>query len=176
MLESGNAIHRAAAEKATLVNPHAVGLLPDPVGIKVSFIDQRVDSSVDAPLNDVVRKLRFAPSNPKDHVHSRFNTKMVYRTRLAANPTSRRSNSHPARFFLGLTHQFGAFTSRLQTIGGRARLVQKEALETRANGRPRKEMRNNERRIRSRLARSLRPARSVLLRALAGKGREFALR
>jgi len=34
MLESGNAIDRAAVEKATLVNPHAVGVLPDPVGTK----------------------------------------------------------------------------------------------------------------------------------------------
>jgi hypothetical protein len=90
----------------------------------------------------------------------RFNARMVCGTRLAANPATRRSNSHPAGFFFGLAHQFGAFMSRLQTIGGTARFVQKEAVVTRTNRRPQKEIRINERRIRSQLTSSLRPARS----------------
>jgi len=52
MLESGNAIDRAAVEKATLVNPHALGVLPDPVGTKVSFIDDR------SPLTSSLRPAR----------------------------------------------------------------------------------------------------------------------
>ncbi len=30
MFQSGSAFDRATAEKATLINPHAVGLFPDP--------------------------------------------------------------------------------------------------------------------------------------------------
>lgn len=176
MLESGKSIDRAAVEKATLINSHAVGLFPDPVGIKVSVSDQRVDSSVDASLNEIMRNTRVVPSYPKDHVHSRFNVNMIYETRRAANHATRRSNSHPVGFFLGLAHQFGAFMSRLQTISAADRFVQKEAVVTQTNGRPRKEMRINQRRVRSRMTSPFRPARSVLLRARARKSREFAFR
>jgi hypothetical protein len=97
--EAGKTVERAAVEKATPVNPHAVGVFPDPTGIKVSMVDQRVNFSVGVPLNEAMRKLRVVPSYPKDHVHSRFNVKMVYGTRLTANPATRRSNSHSAGFF-----------------------------------------------------------------------------
>jgi hypothetical protein len=43
MLQSGKAIDRTAVEKATLISPHAVGLFPDPVEIRVSANDQPVD-------------------------------------------------------------------------------------------------------------------------------------
>jgi hypothetical protein len=74
-------------------------VFPDPTGIKVSMVDQRVNFSVGVPLNEAMRKLRVVPSYPKDHVQSRFNVKMVYGTRLTANPATRRSNSHSAGFF-----------------------------------------------------------------------------
>jgi len=115
--EAGKTIERAAVEKATPVNLHAVGVFPDPTGIKVSMVDQRVNFSVGVPLNEAMRKLRVVPSYPKDHVHSRFNVKMVYGTRLAANPATRRSNSHPA----------GAFASHLQLPGAAGRFVHKDA-------------------------------------------------
>jgi hypothetical protein len=125
--ESGNTIDRAAVDKATPINPHAVGLFPDPAGIKVAMVDQRVDFSMGVPLNEAMRKLPVVPNYPKDHVHWRFNVKMVYGTRLAANPATRRSNSHPASFFLGLAHQFGAFASHLQFPGAAGRFVHKDA-------------------------------------------------
>ena len=78
MLEYGKAIDWAAVEKATLINPNAVGLFTDPTGIKVPMIDQRVDFSVGTPLKEVMRKLRVVPSYPKDHVHSRFDIKTCY--------------------------------------------------------------------------------------------------
>jgi hypothetical protein len=174
--ESGKTIERAAVEKATLVNPHAVGLFPDPTGIKVSMVDQRVDFAAGVPLNESMRKLRVVPSYPKDHVHSRFNVKMVYQTRIAANPATQRSNSQPAGFFLGLAHQFGAFASHLQFPGAAGWFVHKDALFPQTNRRPRKEMRINERMIRSWLTSSFRPARSVGLGVRARKGRRFALR
>src|SRR5260221_10794015 len=52
MLQSGKAIDRTAVEKAALISPHAVGLIPDPVEIRVSANDQPVDSSVDAAINN----------------------------------------------------------------------------------------------------------------------------
>ena len=171
MLESGEAIDRAALEKATLINPNAVGLFTDPAGIKVPMVDQRVDFSVGTPLKEVMRKLRVVPSYPKDHVHSRSDVKTGYGVRPAANPATRRSNSHPAGFFLGLEHQFAAFASRLQFTGPAGRFVHKDALVAQTNGRRRKEMRINERRIRIWLTSSFRPARSMGLRARARKVR-----
>lgn len=174
-LESGKAIDRAAVEKATLINSNPVGLFTGPAGVKVPMVDQRVDFSVGSPLKEMMRKFRVLPSYPKDHVYSRFDVKTGYGARAAANPASRRNNSHRAGFFLGIADQFGAFMSRLQTIGT-ARFIQKEALVAQANGRPRKEIRINERRIRSRLTSSFRPARSIDVRARARKGRKFVLR
>jgi hypothetical protein len=169
-LESGKAIDREAAKKATPLYPQAVGLIPDPAGIKVSLIDQRIDSSVDAPLHEATRKLHVVSSYPKNHV------KTVYGTRLVANPAARRSNSHPRSFFLEIAHQFGALMSRLQTIGTADRFIQKESLVVHTNGRPRKEMRTNDRRTRRRLMSSFRAARFVGLRAQATKDRKFAVR
>ena len=171
MLESVKAIDRAAVEKATLINPNAVGLFTDPTGIKVPMIDQRVDFSVGTPLKEVMRKLRVVPSYPKDHMHSRSDVKAGYGVRAAANPATRRSNSHPAGFSLGLEHQFAAFASRLQFTGPAGRFVHKDALVAQTNGRRRKEMRINERRIRIWLTSSFRPARSMGLRARARKVR-----
>jgi len=135
------------------------------------MIDQRVDFSVGTPLKEVMRKLRVVPSYPKDHVHSRFDVETGYGVRPAANPATRRSNSHPAGFFLGLEHQFAAFASRLQFTGAAGRFVHKDALVAQTNGRRRKEMRINERRIRIWLTSSFRPARSMGLRARARKVR-----
>ena len=171
MLESVKAIDRAAVEKTTLINPNAVGLFTDPTGIKVPMIDQRVDFSVGTPLKEVMRKLRVVPSYPKDYVHSRSDVKTGYGVRPAANPATRRSNSHPAGFFLGLEHQFAAFASRLQFTGPAGRFVHKDALVAQTNGRRRKEVRINERRIRIWLMSSFRPARSMGLRARARKVR-----
>ena len=171
MLESGKASDRKAVEKATLINPDSVDLFTDPTGIKVPVIDQRVDFSVGTPLEEVMRKLRVVPSYPKDHVHSRSDVKTGYRVRPAANPATRRSNSHPAASSFGLEHQFAAFASRLQFPGPAGRFVHKDALVAQTNGRRRKEMRINERRIRIWLTSSFRPARSVGLRARARKVR-----
>jgi hypothetical protein len=87
MLESGKAIDRSAVEKATLINPHAVGLFPDPVEIKVSENDRRVDCSMDAALNKITRKLRGG--HLKDHVHRSFNVKSVSRYRPTAKLVTR---------------------------------------------------------------------------------------
>jgi hypothetical protein len=167
MAESGKAI--AAVENATLVDRHAIESSPEPAGVKVSLGDLRVDSSGEAPLDKAIWKLHVVPSDPRDQVHSRFNGTMVYGNRRPTNPANRRSHSHPTGFFLGLAHQFGVFMWRLQTISVPGRVAEKESLVTQTHGRPRKEMRINQRRI-------SRPARSALLRALARKGREFALR
>src|SRR6266446_9280738 len=124
-----------------------------------------------------MRKLRVVPSYPKDHVHSRFDVKTGSEARPAANPATRRSNSHPAGFFLGLKHQFAAFASRLQFTGAAGRFVHKDdALVAQTNGRRRKEMRIVERRIRSWLPSSFRPARSMGPRARARKGRNRSAR
>ena len=123
-----------------------------------------------------MRKLRVVPSYPKDHVHSRFDVKTGSGARLAANPATRRSNSHPAGFFLGLEHQFAAFASRLQFTGAAGRFVHKDALVAQTNGRRRKEMRIVERRIRSWLTSSFRPARSMGPRIRARKGRNRTAR
>jgi len=136
-----------------------------------SMIDQRVDFSVGTPLKEVMRKLRVVPSYPKDHVHSRFDVKTGYGARPAANPATRRSNSHPAGFFLGLEHHFAAFASCLQLTGAAGRFVHKDALVAQTNGRRRKEMRIVERRIRSWLTSSFCPARSMGPHARARKGR-----
>jgi hypothetical protein len=172
MPESGTAI--AAVENPASADPHTVGSFPDPTGTKVSPSDP--DSSVEAPLDKAIWKLRDVPSYPRHQVHSRFSVAMVYGNGRPANPPTRRSHSHPARFFLGLAHQFGAFMSRLPAIGVAARVVQKERLVAQTPRRPRKEIQINERPIRSRLTSSFRPAHSALLRSLAKKGREFALR
>jgi hypothetical protein len=141
------------------------------------MIDQRVDFSVGTPLKEVMRKLRVVPSYPKDHVHSRFDVKTGYGAGPAANPATRRSNSHPAGFFLGLEHQFAAFASRLQFTGAAGRFVHKDdAVVAQTNGRRRKEMRIVERRIRSWLPSSFRPARSMGSRARARKGRNRTTR
>jgi hypothetical protein len=87
-LESGKAIDRKAVKNAILVHPQAVGLFPDPVEIKVSANDQRVDSSIDAALNKVTRKLRGVQTRLKDHGHP-FNVKIVSRYRSAANLVTR---------------------------------------------------------------------------------------
>ena len=69
MLQSGKAIDRTAVEKATLISPHAVGLIPDPVEIRVSANDQPVDSSVDAAINKITRRLRRVQRHLKDRAH-----------------------------------------------------------------------------------------------------------
>ena len=84
MLESGKAIDRAVG-KATLINPHVVGLISDPVGIKVSANYQQVDSSIDAVFNKVTRKLRGVQSHLKHHVHQAFNVRTFSRHRPTAN-------------------------------------------------------------------------------------------
>jgi hypothetical protein len=89
MLQSGKAIDRTAVEKATLINPHAVGPYPDPVEIRVSANDQPVDSSVNAAINKVTRKLRSVQSHLKDRVHPSFNVKIVSRHRPKANLVTR---------------------------------------------------------------------------------------
>jgi hypothetical protein len=88
MLESGKAIDRTAVKNAILVHPQAVGLFPDPVEIKVSANDQRVDSSFDVALNKVTRKLRGVQTRLKDHARP-FNVKIVSRYRSAANLVTR---------------------------------------------------------------------------------------
>ena len=89
MLESGKAIDRTAVEKATLINPHAVGLFPDPVEINISANDQRVDSSIDAALNKVSEKLSGVDSHPKNHMRRRFNVKIISRYRPTAKLVTR---------------------------------------------------------------------------------------
>ena len=69
MLQSGKAIDRTAVEKATLISPHAVGLFPDPVEIRVSANDQPVDSSVDAAINKITGRLRRVQRHLKDRAH-----------------------------------------------------------------------------------------------------------
>ena len=90
MLQSGKAIDRAAVDKAALINPHAIGLFPDPVEIRVSANDQPVDSSVDAAINKVTRKLRDAQNHLRDRVHPLFNVKIVSRhsMRISQPPKS----------------------------------------------------------------------------------------
>jgi hypothetical protein len=122
MLESGKAIDRTAVKNAILVHPQAVGLFPDPVEIKVSANDQRVDSSFDVALNKVTRKLRGVPTRLKDHGHP-FNVKIVSRYRSAANLVTR-------------IHSW---------------LVDELGLAHTTNGRPWKEIRINGRSIKKRL-------------------------
>jgi hypothetical protein len=176
MLESGKAIDQAAVEKATLINPQAVtkrdlqldlapvlteirrhlsfvGLFSHPVEINVSANEERV-SFVDAPLNKITRKLRGVQIHPR-----------------AVNRVTR-IHSRPVAFYqLGLAHKIGAFVPYRQSIGGASPFVHKDARATQTNGRRRKEMRINERRIRIWLTSSFRPARSMGLRARARKVR-----
>ena len=87
MLESGKAIDRAVG-KATLIDPNVLGLISDPE-IKVSANYQQVDSSIEAVLNKVTRKLRGAQSHLKHRVHQAFNVKLISRHRPTANPVTR---------------------------------------------------------------------------------------
>jgi hypothetical protein len=85
MLESEKTIDRVAVEKATLINPHAVGPFPEPVEIRVSANYQAVDSSIDSAINKVTRRLRRVQRRLKDRVHPSFNVKNVSRHRPTAN-------------------------------------------------------------------------------------------
>jgi hypothetical protein len=85
MLESENTIDRTAVEQATLINSHAVSPFREPVEIRVSANYQAVDSSVDAAINQVTRRLRRVQHELKDPVHSPFNVKIVSRHRSSAN-------------------------------------------------------------------------------------------
>jgi hypothetical protein len=160
--ESGNAIGRAAVDKAALMNPHTVDLLSDPAGIKVLFIDPRVDSSVSPPFSETIWKIPVAPSYRKDHVHSRFNVKMVYRTKLAAKRATG-NHSRSAGLFSGLSYHFGAFILHLQAIGIANRFLQQDAIVGQTNGRP-KENRINQRRIKGRSMSSFRQVRPSSIR------------
>ena len=161
MVGSAKAIEPPAVQKAIiLINPNAVGQFTDPPGIKAPMVDQRVDFSVDTPLQEVMRKLSVVPSYPKDHVHSRFDVKTRHEARPTAHPATRRSNFHPRDFFSELEHQFAAFVLRLQFTGATGRFVDKDVLIGQTNGRWRKKMPINERRIRTWLTSSSRPVRS----------------
>jgi hypothetical protein len=119
MLQSGKAIDRTAEEKATLIDPHAVGLFPETVEIRVSPNDGPVDSSVDSAINKVTRKLRRVQRHLKDREHAPFNVKIVSRQRPTAYLAT--------RIHSWLVGEFGhAYTT---------------------NGRPRKENRINGRRL-----------------------------
>ncbi|HZC34595.1 MAG TPA: hypothetical protein VE242_03220 [Chthoniobacterales bacterium] len=102
--EPGNAVAQAGVQKATLTNNHSAGLLSDQAGIKVSFFDQRVDSSVNPPFSEAIQKIRVGPSYRKHRAH------VVDRTRSAAKPGN---HFRRPRFFSGLSRRFGAFISRL---------------------------------------------------------------
>ncbi len=160
MVESAKAIEPPAVQKAILINPNAVGQFTDPPGIKAPVVDQRVDFYVDTPLKEVMRKLSVVPSYPKDHVHSRFDVKTRHEARPTANRATRRSNSQPRDFFPELEHQFAAFVSRLRFTSATGRFVHKDVLVAQTNGRWRKKMPINERRIRTWLTSSSRPVRS----------------
>jgi hypothetical protein len=89
MLESAKAIDPTAVEKASLVSQQAVGVFPDPVEIKVSANYQQADSSVDAALFRVTRKLRGVQTHPKDRVHPSFNLRTFSRHRPTPNLVTR---------------------------------------------------------------------------------------
>ena len=110
--EPGKAVAQAPVQKATLTKSHSVGLLSDQAGIKVSFFDQRVDSSVDPPFSEAIRKIRVGPSYRKHHAHVRYNVNVVDRTKSTAKPGTGSHFRRP-RFFSGLSRRFGAFISRL---------------------------------------------------------------
>jgi len=69
MLQSGKAIDRTAVEKATLISPHAVGLFPIRLKSGYRQNDQPVDSSVDAAINKITRRLRRVQRHLKDRAH-----------------------------------------------------------------------------------------------------------
>jgi hypothetical protein len=84
--ESREAIDRTPVEKANLAPPQAVGLFPDPVGIKVSANYQQIDSSIDATLNKITGKIRGVQTRLKHHhVHQAFYVKIISRHRPTAN-------------------------------------------------------------------------------------------
>ena len=85
MLELEKTIDRTAVEKATLLNSHAVGPFPDPVEIRVSVNYRAMDSSIDAAINKVARRLRRVQAHLKDRLHPSFNVKIVSRHRSKAN-------------------------------------------------------------------------------------------
>jgi len=119
MLQSGKAIDRTAEDKATLINPHAVGLFPETVEIRVLPNDRPVDSSVDSAINKVTRTLRRVQRHLKDREHAPFDVKIVSRHRSTAYLAT--------RIHSWLVGEFGhAYTT---------------------NGRPRKENRINGRRL-----------------------------
>jgi hypothetical protein len=169
MRESGKALDWAAAETATLIDPPGmtkrdpqsdlspvlieikrhlsfVGLFPHPVEINVSENEERVVSFVDAALNKITRKLRDVQIHQKNHVHSSFNPKAV-------NLVTR-IHSRPVAFYqLGLAHKIGAFVPYRQSIGGAGLFVHKDALATQTNGRSRKKIHSDSRRLERQLAR-----------------------
>jgi hypothetical protein len=171
MRESGKAIDRAAVEKANLINPQAakrdlqsdlapvlteirrhwsfVDLFPHPVEINVAKNEERVVSFVDAALNKITRKLRGVQIHQKNHVHSSFNPKAV-------NLVTR-IHSRPVAFYqLGPAHKIGAFVPYRQSIGGAGLFVHKDALATQTNGRSRKKIRSDSRRLERQLSRFFR--------------------
>jgi len=179
MLDSGKAIDRAATEKATPISPQALtkrdlqsdlapaltefrrrlsflGLFPHPVEINVSANEERVVSFVDAALNKITRKLRGVQIHLKNHVHSSFTPKVVSRYKPAVNPVTR-IRSRPAVFYhLGLAHRIGGSVPYRQSIGGAGRFGHKDALANQMNGRSRKKIRRDSRRLERQLARFFR--------------------
>jgi hypothetical protein len=180
MRESGEAIDRAAVEKATLINPQAVtkrdfqsdlapvlteirrhlsfvGLFPHPIKINVSANEERLVSFVDAALSKIPRKLRGVQIHLKNHVHSSFNLKIVSRYRPRAVNHVTRIHSRPVAFYqLGLAHKIGAFVPYRQSIGGAGPFVDKKARATQTNGRSWKKIRSDSRRLERQFARFFR--------------------
>jgi hypothetical protein len=172
MLESGKAIDREAVEKGTLINPRAVtrrdlppylapvltelrahlsfvGLFPHPVKINVPANKERLVFFADAAFNKITRKLRGVQIHQKNHVHSSFNPKAV-------NLVTR-IHSRPVAFYqLGPAHKIGAFVPYRQSIGGAGLFVHKDALATQTNGRSRKKIRSDSRRLERQLSRFFR--------------------
>jgi len=179
MLDSGKAIDRAATEKATPISPQALtkrdlqsdlapaltefrrrlsflGPFPQPVEINVSANEERVISFVDAALSKITRKLRGVQIRLKNHVHSSFTPKVVSRYKPAVNPVTR-IRSRPAVFYqLGLAHRIGGSVPYRQSIGGAGRFGHKDALANQTNGRSRKKIRRDSRRLERQLARFFR--------------------
>ncbi len=179
MLDSGKAIDRAATEKATPISPQALtkrdlqsdlapaltefrrrlsflGPFPQPVEINVSANEERVISFVDAALSKITRKLRGVQIHLKNHVHSSFTPKVVSRYKPAVNPVTR-IRSRPAVFYqLGLAHRIGGSVPYRQSIGGAGRFGHKDALANQTNGRSRKKIRRDSRRLERQLARFFR--------------------
>jgi hypothetical protein len=179
MRESGKAIDQAAVEKATLIDPQVVtkrdfqsdltrvltefrrhlfgvGLFPYPVEINVSANEERVVSYVHAALKKITRKLRGAQTELKNHVASSFNLKIVSRYRPTVNLVTR-IHSRPVAFYQRrLAHKIGPFVLYRQSIGGAGLFVHKDALATQTNGRSRKKIHSDSRRLERQLARFFR--------------------